>query len=1129
MLGQTISHFQILDKLGEGGMGVVYRARDLRLDRAVALKFLPRHLSENNEEKERFIQEAKAASALDHPNICTIHEIDETEDGQLFIAMAAYEGETIKQKIRQGPVPVEEVIELGIQMTAGLAAAHDRGIIHRDVKPANFMVTPDRVVKILDFGLSKLTNAPTSLTQTGTLMGTAAYMSPEQVQGEVVDQQTDVWALGVVLYELATGAKPFRGSNDLSTLYRIVHQEPDSRTDSGRLPTQLRGILRRALAKERDRRYATITELQADLERLRADTQSASLPPFLRRVIDPAQTRAERMRRLQLLTAVLAVGLAVLVLSVLQWMRRSTTPAVPSNLSTAWLGFFPASEEVEPDWRGLALAELVLSEVPEHEGLRWIRPTLPPETKLRAEREGARGFPEALLRKLHDAEGIERVVVGFFDLEDAAGENPRIKVELWVQKTHRGAPVQRLSAVGRSDDLLELGGRMSTELARALGGSALPPGEARAQAAADLPEDPEVAQLLAQARERLRQLDAPAARRLAEQGLAGDPNRGSLHAVLTGALLLLGQELDARDHALAAVAAARKLPRKTRLLYTSSLREVEGELAGAAALLRLLSNDDGPPPLFPIDLERLDRDLRLANLLADDQTKAAQTVLEPYQQVIPDDPRLLLVEAEIARQDSDNRRQRELGARAAAQAQASGEELLLARARFFEGEALRRLNQLDEAEAALEAARELYVRAGHVRGEADMIMNLGNVSWDRQDLAAAQTFYEQAARLYGSIRYDRLRNRALGNQALVLWERGSLQAALEIQQEVRGFLRSAGDLMAESIALVTIGELTLRLGRFSEAEEAFKEAYEVAMRSGNPIMISSALSANGEFLLLRGDLTQAEHKLREAIAIQEQKGDLQYAAEARSSLAQVRHYQGDLKDAENLNLAVLGATAIKENPSSYTRARRGLGEVWQSMGRHAQAREAFEDVLAIQDRLGSLRAAETRLSLALWWLENGKPSEAAALAGQVLDDVARRGEKLMAARAHWLLAETSLARGDLAAAQRQVDAGREQLKDVDCPVYSWPLDLTTARIEAARGDLSKARTSLQSLLAATTKASFLELQLETRLLLAQLDFKETPTRGERVRLEQLATEAAQKGFGRVANNARQSLIDIPLH
>jgi serine/threonine protein kinase/predicted ATPase len=267
--GHTVSHYEILEKLGGGGMGVVYKARDLRLERLVALKFLPQHLSADEEAKKRFLMEARAAAALDHPNICAIHESGETADGQLFLAMPCYEGETLKHRISQGRLPVDEALSIAVQVARGLAKAHERGIVHRDIKPANLMLTADGTVKIVDFGIVKLTDV--SLTRRGLTPGTVAYMSPEQARGEPVSGRTDLWSLGVVLYEMLTGERPFRGAHEQVVLHAILNSDPPSATAvRPELSPALERVLAKALIKRPDDRYSTAQELILALEDTRA-------------------------------------------------------------------------------------------------------------------------------------------------------------------------------------------------------------------------------------------------------------------------------------------------------------------------------------------------------------------------------------------------------------------------------------------------------------------------------------------------------------------------------------------------------------------------------------------------------------------------------------------------------------------------------------------------------------------------------------------------------------------------------------------------------------------------------------------------------------------------------------------
>ena len=265
MIGKTISHYKILEKLGEGGMGVVYKAEDTRLRRPVALKFLLPELTRDPQAKERFINEARAASALDHPNICTIYEIAETDEGQLLIAMAFYDGESLKAKISRGPLDVGEATGIAAQIAAGLARAHSRGIIHRDVKPANIIVTTDGIAKIIDFGLAMLAGGA-RLTRTGRTTGTAAYMSPEQARGGDLDLRTDVWSFGVVLYEMLTGRLPFRCEYEIALIYSILNDEPKPVTSlRDAVPPGLERVVDKALAKRPSERYQSVAEMSADV------------------------------------------------------------------------------------------------------------------------------------------------------------------------------------------------------------------------------------------------------------------------------------------------------------------------------------------------------------------------------------------------------------------------------------------------------------------------------------------------------------------------------------------------------------------------------------------------------------------------------------------------------------------------------------------------------------------------------------------------------------------------------------------------------------------------------------------------------------------------------------------------
>ncbi len=293
MIGKTISHYKILEKIGEGGMGVVYKAEDTKLKRTVVLKFLPPEFTKDKDAKERFIQEAQAAAALDHPNICTVHEIDEAE-GQTFIAMAHIKGESIKDKIISGPLDINEALNIVIQVADGLQEAHEKGIIHRDIKPVNIMLTVKNQAKIMDFGLAKLSWG-VDLTKTATIMGTVAYMSPEQAKGGKVDHRTDIWSLGAMLYEMLTGERPFKVTHDQAVLHAILNEDPIPITKIRKdIPQELEKIVKKALEKDLKKRYGDMDAMLKDLKSvgresvsISADKPSIAVLPFVNMSADP--------------------------------------------------------------------------------------------------------------------------------------------------------------------------------------------------------------------------------------------------------------------------------------------------------------------------------------------------------------------------------------------------------------------------------------------------------------------------------------------------------------------------------------------------------------------------------------------------------------------------------------------------------------------------------------------------------------------------------------------------------------------------------------------------------------------------------------------------------------------------
>jgi serine/threonine protein kinase len=341
MIGQTISHYRILEKLGEGGMGVVYKAQDLKLNRIVALKFLPHRISANETEKARFLQEAQAAAVLNHPNICTIHTIEDHE-GEMFIVMECVDGKTLREMIADGSMQIADCIKYAIEIGDALAEAHSKGIVHRDVKAENVMVNSKNQIKVMDFGLAKLKGS-LKLTKASSTVGTLAYMAPEQIQGGEVDARSDIFSFGVLLFEMLTGRLPFRGEHDAAMMYSIVNEQPEPiEKYLPEVSSEFLHIFNRALEKDPEERYQTVRDMVIDLRRLKKNTSRVSrLVPTIQHSEDPDQSTRLSSKGLfhppKKHLAILLVSAFVVVCATVVVLLNSRSPELNPDMKTSTL------------------------------------------------------------------------------------------------------------------------------------------------------------------------------------------------------------------------------------------------------------------------------------------------------------------------------------------------------------------------------------------------------------------------------------------------------------------------------------------------------------------------------------------------------------------------------------------------------------------------------------------------------------------------------------------------------------------------------------------------------------------------------------------------------------------------
>ena len=1077
MTGHTFGHYQVLEKIGAGGMGEVYRARDLHLERDVALKILPAGLLGDEAARKQFRQEALVLSKLNHPNIATVFDFD-SWDGRDFLAMELIHGVSLSERVKTGPLPEQETLRLGTQLAEGLSAAHAQGVIHRDLKPGNLMIMPDGRLKILDFGLAILTRPESdpdltrSMVESEVVTGTIPYMPPEQLRGQRGDARSDIYAAGAVLYEMATGEMPFPQSQSAELIGAILHQSPRpaSTLNSG-ITSELETVVMKCLEKEPSSRYQSARELLDALEG--KSTGIAALRPRYWRIATAIAATA------LVLTAGLAIGLNLgrlrdAVFGAAARKEEISTPTAPIRVrrSVAILGFKNLSGRSDEAWLSTALSEMLTTELAAGEHLRTIPGESIAQMKINLSLSDADSYGKETLYKIRANLQTDSVVLGSF-IPLNKGE---IRLDLRLQDTVTGETLAAVSERGGETQIDDLITRAGSTLRQKLGAGAVSESQASAVRATHA-SNAEASRLYSEGLVKLRAFDALAARDLLEKAVAADPKYSVAHLALSTAWSTLGYDEKAKTEAQRAFELSGELSREERLLVEARYRVTTGERDRAVDIYRTLWG------FFP---DNLDYGLQLASAqTAAGKGRDALTTVEAIRKLSPagTDPRIDLAEAGAASSLSDYKREQAAAQRAEAIGSAQGARLLVARAQLSEGAALRALGDLVQATARCESAKGVFAAAG-----------------DRWGVASA-----------------------LSDIAFVSSQRGEPSKAEEMNQQALAIRRKIGDKQGVAQSLNSLAMIRYNQRDVAAAKKFFEQSLSIRREIGDRRGVATALSNLGAALFLQGNLAAAKKMFEDSLAIQRDAGDRSGIAIALNNIAQVLGAQADLAGAKRTYEEALVIRRELGEKSGVASTVRNLGEILQKQGDLSEAEKKLEEALTIRTETGErTQAASVRIPLADVLVYAGQAARAETLARAAVDEF--RAEKAATREAFALnvLAKSLLAQMKLEEARKTIDLGTNLVAKSELREARLALRTTAARVHVALGETASATKMLDGVLAEATKFRLVEPQLEARLALGQIEMQSGKAAAGRARLTTVEKEAAAQGLLLISRNAHSA-------
>ena len=1108
LIGRKISNYRILHLLGGGGMGVVYQAEDLKLGRGVAIKFLPSELSTDLKSFERFEREARAASALDHPNICSIFHLGEYE-GQPFIVMQLLEGQTLREWVESATSKtaserLAETIDLAIEIADGLEAAHQKGIIHRDIKPANIFVTNRGHAKILDFGVAKFVDAADladgkpgaegagnqdhgdanwanlHLTRSGASVGTPSYLSPEQIRREKLDARTDLFSFGLVLYEMLTGRRAFSGNTATMVCEAVLREPPIAlRQLAPEVPEELEQIVTQALTKNRDLRYQSAAAIREALQRLKAalaapvavETAPSGSPV-------PGASGNSLGNRWKIATAMVA-ALAVLLAGYSLWRTRRAAPnptasTISARRSVAIIGFDNLRGHPDTEWLSTGLSEMLGTELAAGGKLRLIAGEDVTRAKSGLHISDSATLSRYNLGRLRNNLGADLVVFGSYTVL----ESGEMRLDLRLQDATNGETVAALAETGSEKKLFDLVTLTGTDMRQRLGAGPVPVGS-ETGIQASLPSNPEAARWYAEGLEKLRIFDSLEARDLLLKAAELDPTHAATHAALASAWRNLGYDAKARDEAQKAVDLSGNLSRDDRLWVEGQAQEVRHEWEKATSTYRTL---------FEIYPDGLEYGLRLVSVQIGAGNARDALATEELLRKLPvperDNPRIDLLASNAFDQLGDHKQQLALALRAEQTARSHEAALVVARALAEQCDAHRNLGEFKQAVDTCQQAQYLFSDAGDRSQAANAINSIALTLQDEGDLPGAKT---------------------------------SLEEALTVARRV-------GDKRGEARYINNLANCLSDQSKFAEAATMFEQSLKIALEVGDKRGAVSTLGNIGLTFERMGDLRAAGSKFEEALALAHETGNRQIEASNQIHLAELLYLRGDLPGTERALQSADSLLLGSGDKRHHLYALYTWGDLLSARDDLPGARKKLEEALSTSKEIGAKDLiAYSQMALGQLTIHEGHPSEALPLLQVALHEFRAEKSSDFEIAALNILTDALLLMGKTPEAASAAKEAGVLLSDVADPLTRLDVTMLSARVAATLGKAADALRPLQSAAAEAHRRGSVVAEFDARLAIGELEINSGAKKLGQSHLQQLQKDAQSRGFLLTARKAGAAL------